>query len=181
MHRIQGNMVVRVSEVVPGEPEALVQMMRRAARDRSALFFVVCVDDAPGVLDDAGMFSQIIDDVRRRVAQPRLVGDHLCVGDLRMDRERHEVVRLGKSIHLSPIEYALLEFFMVHRDRALTETTLTNAVLRGTERGWLNRLWVHIHRLRRKIDQPPATPLIHTIRGIGYILRSPAPIASSAS
>jgi len=99
-----------------------------------------------------------------------------------MERERHEVLRAGRSIHLSPIEYALLEFLMVHHDRALTEETLTRAVLRGTDGGRFTRLWVHIHRLRRKVDQPPSTPLIHTIRGVGYILRSPPPaVASSAS
>jgi len=175
-------MVVRVSEIAPGEPEALVQMIRRAAHERTAFFFVVCVDDAPGVLDDVDVFSKVIDDARRRVARPGLVGDHLCVGDLRMERERHEVLRAGRSIHLSPIEYALLEFLMVHHDRALTEETLTRAVLRGTDGGRFNRLWVHIHRLRRKVDQPPSTPLIHTIRGVGYILRSPPPaVASSAS
>jgi DNA-binding response OmpR family regulator len=173
-------MVVRVSEVVPGEPEALAQIMRRAGREQSAFVLVVCIDDGPGTLDDSGVLSKIIDDARRHVTRPRLMGDHLSVGDLRMDRERHEVVRAGRLIRLSPIEYALLEFFMVHHDRALTEATLTSSVLRGSDGGRLNRLWVHIHRLRRKIDQPPATPLIHTIRGVGYILRSPPSTAASS-
>ena len=82
------------------------------------------------------------------------------------------------------MEYTLLEFFMLHHNRALSEDLLMRSVFRSAPKGGrCNTLWVHIHRLRKKIDRPHEVPLIHTIKGRGYILKSPPlpqPVAAQA-
>ncbi len=171
-------MVVRVSEVTPGEHNELLQTLQRAAKERSAMFFVVCVD--PHETPPADALAAIVDEATRRMNGQRSGREHLCVGDLRMDRNRYEVTRAGRPIALSPMEYSLLEFLMLHHDRAQTEQVLMNSVFHGVSKnGRFNTLWVHIHRLRKKVDRDDRVPLIHTIKGVGYILKSPQPASAA--
>jgi DNA-binding response OmpR family regulator len=175
-------MVVHVSDITSGEPEAIFQALKRAAKDQASLFLVVCIDDVPGERDRSDAVAAIVDEARQRMNGKAPTQGHLNVADLLMDRNRCEVTRNGRQIHLSPMEYTLLEYLMLHHDRALTEQVLMRSVFRGVAKGGrFNTLWVHIHRLRKKIDERSAVPLIHTIKGRGYILKSPRPFVRAGA
>lgn len=94
----------------------------------------------------------------------------LQVGDLRLDLLKREALRGDKRIDLQPREYCLLEYLMRHADRVVTRTMLLEAVWDYHFDPQTNVIDVHISRLRQKIDQGFATPLLHTVRGAGYRL-----------
>jgi len=175
-------MVVHVSDITSGEPEAIAATLKRAATSHASLFLVVCIDDGPGTRSRSDSLAAIIDEARGRTNGKAHASTQLCVGDVRMDRDRYEVTRGGRSIQLSPMEYTLLEFFLLYHDRALSEEVLMRSVFRSAAKGGrFNTLWVHIHRLRKKVDGPADVPLIHTIKGHGYILKSPRQPEAGAS
>jgi two-component system copper resistance phosphate regulon response regulator CusR len=94
----------------------------------------------------------------------------LHVADLEMDIIRRGVRRAGKTIDLKPKEYALLEFLMRHSDRPVTRSLIVEHVWDIHFDSISNVVEVHINSLRNKIDRGFTVPLIHTIRGVGYIL-----------
>jgi heavy metal response regulator len=94
----------------------------------------------------------------------------LRVADLEMDTARRTVTRSGKRIDLTLKEYALLEFLMRHAGRPLARTMIIEHVWDIHFDSISNVVDVHINSLRNKIDRGFAPPLIHTIRGVGYIL-----------
>jgi DNA-binding response OmpR family regulator len=94
----------------------------------------------------------------------------LRVADLEMDTVRRKVRRAGKAIDLKPKEYALLEILMRNTDRPLTKALIIEHVWDIHFDSVSNVVEVHINSLRNKIDKGFAPPLIHTIRGVGYVL-----------
>jgi DNA-binding response OmpR family regulator len=94
----------------------------------------------------------------------------LRVADLEMDTIRRKVRRGGIAIDLKPKEYALLEFLLRHADRPVTKTLIIEHVWDIHFDSISNVVEVHINSLRKKIDRDFGTPLIHTIRGVGYVL-----------
>jgi DNA-binding response OmpR family regulator len=94
----------------------------------------------------------------------------LRVADLEMDTVRRTVRRAGTGIDLRPKEYALLEFLMRNADRPLTKTLIIEHVWDIHFDSISNVVEVHINSLRNKIDKDFGPPLIHTIRGVGYVL-----------
>jgi DNA-binding response OmpR family regulator len=94
----------------------------------------------------------------------------LQVGDLEMDTARRAVRRAGRAIDLKPKEYALLEFLMRHSDRPVTRSLIIEHVWDIHFDSISNVVEVHINSLRNKIDRGFAFPLIHTVRGVGYVL-----------
>ncbi len=97
----------------------------------------------------------------------------LEVADLRMDLLSREVSRDNQSIDLKPREFLLLEYLMRHAGQTLTRTMLLEAVWDYHFDPQTNVIDVHISRLRQKVDRAFDQPLIHTIRGAGYVLRAP--------
>ncbi len=97
----------------------------------------------------------------------------LVVAGLRMDLLSREVSRDGQSIDLKPREFLLLEYLMRHAGQTLTRTMLLEAVWDYHFDPQTNVIDVHISRLRQKVDRAFDEPLIHTIRGAGYVLRAP--------
>jgi len=108
-----------------------------------------------------------------RRGQPREV--RLQVADLEMDIVRRIVTRAGQRIELRPKEYALLEFLMRNSDRPLTRSLIVEHVWDLHFDSISNVVEVHIKALRDKVDRRFATPLIHTVRGVGYVLTDRAP------
>ncbi|MDX1732463.1 MAG: response regulator transcription factor [Aurantimonas coralicida] len=96
------------------------------------------------------------------------------VGDLELDRLSHEVQRNGKPIVLQPREFRLLEYLMKHANQVVTRTMLLENVWDYHFDPQTNVIDVHISRLRSKIERDFDTPLLHTVRGSGYIMRSDA-------
>jgi two-component system copper resistance phosphate regulon response regulator CusR len=94
----------------------------------------------------------------------------LCLADLEMDVVRRTVRRAGRVVDLKPKEYALLELLMRHADRPVTRAFIIEHVWDIHFDSVSNVVEVHINSLRSKIDRGFATPLIHTVRGVGYIL-----------
>jgi two-component system copper resistance phosphate regulon response regulator CusR len=94
----------------------------------------------------------------------------LRLADLEIDTARRAVTRGGRAIDLKPKEYALLEFLMRNSDRAVTRSLIIEHVWDIHFDSVSNVVEVHVNSLRNKIDRGFAAPLIHTIRGVGYIL-----------
>jgi two-component system, OmpR family, response regulator len=107
---------------------------------------------------------------RRR--QPAAAAIKLEVGDLVLDRLSHEVTRSGEPIPLQPREFRLLEYLMRHAGQVVTRTMLLENVWDYHFDPQTNVIDVHISRLRSKIDRGFGPPLLHTIRGAGYMIRN---------
>lgn len=99
----------------------------------------------------------------------------LLVGDLEMDLLSRMVRRNGAKIDLQPREFRLLEYLMRHAGQVVTRTMLLEGVWDYHFDPQTNVIDVHVSRLRQKIDKPYPTPLIHTIRNAGYMLRPEGP------
>jgi len=95
----------------------------------------------------------------------------LTAKDLAMDRDRHEVTRGGKQIHLTAKEYALLEYLLLHRNKVHSRDELFNGVWGSDFLGDSNLIDVYIRYLRGKIDDDFDEKLIQTVRGVGYALK----------
>ena len=92
-----------------------------------------------------------------------------------MDTVRRLVSRAGRRIDLKPKEYALLEFLMRHSDRPVTKSLIIEHVWDIHFDSVSNVVEVHVNSLRNKIDRGFAAPLIHTVRGVGYMLTGAPP------
>ncbi|APC19144.1 DNA-binding response regulator [Pseudomonas frederiksbergensis] len=116
-----------------------------------------------------------LDALSRRRAEPatREPDNQLRVGNLHVDLLRRSVRRGDRTIDLVPREYALLEHLMRNAEQVVTRTMLFEAVWNYSYDERTNVIEVHIGRLRRKIDAEGEAQMIHTIRGAGYVLRSP--------
>ena len=99
----------------------------------------------------------------------------VVVADLEMDLLSRGVRRAGQKIDLQPREFRLLEFLMRHAGQVVTRTMLLEGVWDYHFDPQTNVIDVHVSRLRQKVDKPFATPLIHTVRNAGYMLRPEAP------
>ncbi len=95
----------------------------------------------------------------------------LEVGDLTLDVASHEVVRSGQVIKLSAREYSLLEFMMRNPGIVLSRDRIEQAIYNFDFEGGSNVVDVYIRYLRKKIDAGFEKPLIHTVRGSGYVLK----------
>ena len=95
----------------------------------------------------------------------------LRVGPIVMDLIDRTVLRDGREIELLPREFRLLEYLLRRPDRVLTRDMLLEDVWRYRFIPQTNLVDVHIGKLRRKVDAPGETPLIHSIRGAGFMFR----------
>jgi DNA-binding response OmpR family regulator len=94
------------------------------------------------------------------------------VGDLELDTAARGVTRAGQPVALSAREYALLEYLVHHAGQVVTRDQLAEHVWSDSEVE-SNVIDVYVRYVRQKVDAPFATPLIHTVRGVGYTLRAP--------
>jgi heavy metal response regulator len=117
-------------------------------------------------------FAELLARVR---ALLRRKGSHfapqLQTADLVLDPVSHKVSRAGQPIELTAKEYALLEFLMRHAGEVVTRTRIIEHVWDQHFDSDTNVVGVYINYLRQKIDQPFASKLLHTVRGVGYVLR----------
>ena len=96
------------------------------------------------------------------------------VGDLELDRLSHVVKRAGEEIDLQPREFRLLEYLMKNAGQVVTRTMLLEHVWDYHFDPGTNVIDVHVSRLRSKLDKGFEKPLLHTIRGAGYMIRDSA-------
>lgn len=95
----------------------------------------------------------------------------LTVADLSLDLATHRLYRNGETIDLTNKEFALLEFFLRNLNIVLTRTQITEHVWDYNFDSFTNVVDVFVNRLRNKIDKNRETKLIHTIKGVGYIMK----------
>jgi DNA-binding response OmpR family regulator len=103
----------------------------------------------------------------KQVAPPALV-----VGDLSLDTGTREVHREGALLDLTPKEYAVLEYLMRHAGRVMSRTLITEYAWDYHFDPGTNIVDVVINRLRKKVDSGHAVKLIHTVRGVGYVVEA---------
>jgi DNA-binding response OmpR family regulator len=107
----------------------------------------------------------------RRFSAPQNEAVRLQAADLQLDLVRHEARRGDALLQLTPQEYALLEYLCRNAGRVVTRTMILDHVWGMRIDPSTNVVDVHIYRLRSKVDHIAVQPLIHTIRGVGYILK----------
>lgn len=121
-------------------------------------------------------FSELLARIHALLRRSDLTrGIVLSVADLTLDPLSHCVSRAGVAISLTPREYAILEVLMRHPGEVVTRMQLAERVWETERDEFSNLVDVHLSHLRRKIDGPGAPPLIHTVRGHGYLLSTAGP------
>jgi two-component system OmpR family response regulator len=108
--------------------------------------------------------------MRRSGAQRAATSSVLVVGDLELDEDSHEVSRAGEQISLTATEFELLRFLMRNPKRVLSKAQILDRVWNYDFGGQANVVELYISYLRKKIDAG-RPPMIHTLRGAGYVLK----------
>jgi two-component system OmpR family response regulator len=122
------------------------------------------------------VFSELqarIEALMRRASPTEVASTRLRLGDLEMDLLMREVTRAGERIVLQPREFRLLEYLLRHAGQVVTRTMLLEHVWDYHFDPQTNVIDVHVSRLRGKIDKGFGYPLLHTVRGAGYVMRVP--------
>jgi two-component system copper resistance phosphate regulon response regulator CusR len=116
-------------------------------------------------------FSELLARVRALLRRGRPTGVEVVrVADLEIDFLHHRVTRAGLRVELTPKEFSLLELLCQHRGEILSRTQIAEQVWDMNFDSDTNVVDVAIRRLRRKVDEPFATRLIHSVRGMGYVV-----------
>jgi len=179
--------VIVADRMIPGLDGLSLVKAIRAAGVRTPVLFLTAVggiDDRVEGLDAGGddylvkpfAFSELLARVNALGRRPPTLEQKsvLRIGDLEMDLVRRKVSRQGQNIDLQPREFKLLEVLMQSEGRVVTRTMLLERVWDFNFDPKTSVVETHISRLRTKIDKPFPTPLLHTIRNIGYSLHAPA-------
>ena len=117
-------------------------------------------------------FVELLARVRALLRRGQPLPERLSVGDLTLDCIRRKVTRSGEVIELAPKEFSILEYMMRNRGRPLSRTMIVEHVWDMEYDGLTNIVDVYIRHLRSKIDDKYPVKLIHTVRGIGYLLEA---------
>lgn len=162
---------------------SLVSALRRAGVRTPVLFLSArhTVDDRVKGLQAGGddyltkpfAFAELLarlQAITRRSA-PATESHELSVADLRLERLTRRVERAGRPIELRPREYALLEYLMRHAGRVVSKAMIVSHVWNYSFDSGTNAVDVLVYRLRDKIDREFEPKLIHTVRGVGYVLK----------
>ena len=163
---------------------SLVAALRRAGVTTPVLFLSArhSVDDRVKGLQTGGddyltkpfAFQELLARVQAltRRGQLPIEAAELVVGDLRLDRLTRRASRGGTPIELRPREFALLEYLMRHPGKVVSKTTIVLQVWNYSFDTGTNAVDVLVHRLRDKIDKDFEPKLLHTVRGVGYVLKA---------
>src|ERR1700736_3760233 len=118
-------------------------------------------------------FVELLARVRALLRRGQPTPERLQVGDLALDCIRRKVTRSNENIELAPKEFSILEYMMRNRGRPLSRTMIVEHVWDMDYDGLTNIVDVYIRHLRSKIDDKYEAKMIHTVRGIGYMLDIP--------
>jgi two-component system OmpR family response regulator len=162
---------------------SLVTALRRAKIATPILFLSArhTVDDRVKGLQSGGddyltkpfAFSELLARIQAITRRGHLAAESadLSVDDLRVNRLSRRVERAGTAIELRPREYTLLEYLMRHAGHVVSKTMIVSHVWDYSFDTGTNAVDVLVHRLRDKIDKGFERKLLHTVRGVGYVLR----------
>ena len=117
-------------------------------------------------------FEEVLARVEALARRPKqLTAPRLVAGDLELDLTSREVRREGKPIELTPKEFAVLEYLMRHPGRVMSRTLITEYAWDYHFDPGTNIVDVVINRLRKKVDAGHDKKLLHTVRGVGYVIK----------
>jgi len=117
-------------------------------------------------------FEELLARIRAVLRRHSSAGSNvLTFADLTLDLISHKVIRGGKEIELTAKEYSLMEYLMRNPERVLTRTMITQHVWDYNFDSFTNVIDVYVNYLRNKVDRGFSQKLIHTVRGVGYILK----------
>ncbi len=136
--------------------------------DRLKGFEAGCDDYIPKPFSFEELLARVRAVLRRQSGASSNV---LNFADLTLDLISHKVIRGGKEIELTAKEYALMEYLMRNPNRVLTRTMITQQVWDYNFDSFTNVIDVYVNYLRNKVDRSFPQKLIHTVRGVGYILK----------
>ncbi len=175
-----------VDVMLPGlDGLSLVQRLRKQGVRTPVIFLSAkaAVDDRVRGLQAGGddylskpfAFSELLARVQALIRRATQTSEptRLEVGDLTLDLLTREARRAGQLIELQPREYSLLEHLMRHGGRVVTKTMILEHVYDYSFDPQTNVVDVLVSRLRQKIDRGFEDKMIHTIRGVGYVLKAP--------
>jgi len=182
--RSGGYDVAIVDVMLPGlDGLSLVAALRRAGVQTPVLFLSArrSVDDRVQGLQSGGddylvkpfAFAELLARVHALARRGKAAREptRLAVGDLTMDLITRRVERAGTLIELRPREFALLEFLMRQPGRVVSKTMILSQIWNYDFTPGTNVVDVLVFRLREKIDKGFPVKLLHTVRGIGYVLK----------
>ncbi|MDD3476015.1 MAG: response regulator transcription factor [Sulfurimonas sp.] len=115
-------------------------------------------------------FEELLARIRVKLRTTSTLSSAITIADLTIDTARREVKRQDKKINLTAKEYALLEYLARNQKKLLSETIIKENLSDMAEMSMSNIVNVYIYRLRNKIDKDYELKLIHTVRGLGYML-----------
>lgn len=138
------------------------------ARDRIAALEAGADDCLSKPFEIGELWAKVRAHLRR---MERFNDSYLQFNDVLLDMQAREVQRNSQVIFLTAKEFDLLEYFMRHPNQVLTRTQILEQVWGNDFSGTSNIIEVYIRSLRRKLELPGSMRLIHTIRGVGYVLR----------
>ncbi|TAL91433.1 MAG: response regulator [Rhodanobacter sp.] len=175
--------VIVLDVMLPGRDGWSIVKTMRAEGDRTPVLFLTArhhVEDRVRGFELGGddylvkpfAFAELLarlQSLLRRAAPTASVAT-IEIGELIIDALRHEVTRGGQTLQLTPKEYALLLLLARHRGRVLSRTLIAESVWGVFFETQTNVVDVVVRRLRAKLDAPFAEPLLHTVRGVGYML-----------
>ena len=172
-----------LDRMLPGRDGLDILRRLRAAQVRTPAIFLTAknavADRVEGL--DAGAddylvkpfsFAELVARIRVVLRRgPEVVPSLLRVADLALDPATHQVERGGQRIELSAKQFTLLHYLMRHAGQVVSRVMIQEHVWNYEFDGLTNVVDVHINRLRNRVDRGFDRPLIHTLRGVGYVLR----------
>ncbi len=170
--------------MLPGRDGWSVLMELRRRRNQTPALFLTARDSVPDRVHGLELgaddyiikpfaFSELLARIRtilRRGPARQLAT--IQVADLEIDAHRHKAARRGQALELTPKEFLLLSLLARRSGHAISRTLIAEQVWGINFDSGMNVVDVHMHRLRAKVDDPFDNKLIHTVRGIGYILEN---------
>jgi heavy metal response regulator len=172
-----------LDRMLPGRDGLDILRRLRAADVRTPAIFLTAksavidrVEGLDGGADDYIIkpfsFAELLARIRVVLRRgPEMQPSVLRVSDLSLDPATHAVERGGQRLELSAKQFALLYYLMRHAGQVVSRTMIQEHVWNYEFDGLTNVVDVHINRLRNKVDRSFDRPLIHTLRGVGYVLR----------
>ena len=149
------------------DERALTNLIRMALRDEGW-----GIDAAHEAAEFDDLVAQLRSVLRRSAHPTPARGEALTVGDLVLDDASRTVTRAGTSISLTSTEFELLHYLMRHPRRAVSRKEILDRVWNYDFGGRSSVVELYISYLRKKIDHG-REPLIHTVRGVGYMIKAP--------